>query len=170
MDIAQENNRTTASQNKRERKEIVDKISYRKGITNGIFLGVTIAIFSLLVELAASSEAAAYFKPAKYLFMLGAFYYTLKNYKKTLPKGEIFKRGAVLGIYMSITTALVVFGLMALFQVVLPGVEFSKYTEEIDSASKAIFFDWILLVETFVFGIIISFIVLQGIKDTNRTK
>jgi len=165
MEVIQEKSNRAAKE-----KGILNSVSYRKGIVNGILLGVAIAMYSLLVQLAAPSEIAAYFKPVKYLFMLGAFYYTLNNYKKTLPKGEIFKRGAVLGIYMSAATAFTAFALMSLFEVLFSGVEFSQYTEEIDSVSEAIIFDWILLVETFVFGIIVNFIILQGLKDSNRTK
>jgi len=170
MEVTQEKINTRAFEENHKKTGIVDAASHNRGIRNGILLGLVVALYSLFIQIIAPSESAAYFKPVKYLFMLGAFYYTLKNYKERLPKGEIFKRGSVLGIYMSIATALTVFALMSLFQVLFPSIEFSQYTQDIDSDSKAVIFDWMLLVETFVFGIIINFIILQGLKDTNRTK
>ena len=167
MDTLQQGNTTIRgkySQNEQTRKN-----SYNKEYTNAIWTAVLMTLYTFLIEFFVSSEMASYLKPASYLIMLGFFYVSLRDYKKRLPKGKIFTKGTSLGLYMSAITSVVLMVLMTLLQFIFQQVSFSKFTKEINTVSEMITFDWILLLQTFVFGIIVTFIILQGIKDTSRT-
>lgn len=126
------------------------------------------AIYTILIQSFSSPETISYLKPFRYLLLLGIFYVLFKNYKNALPEGRIFKKGAVLGIYMSAIAAIISVAVIALAE--FAGFEFNKFNQEVDTFSEFITMDWILFFETFVFGIIASFICLQGLKATNRTK
>lgn len=148
----------------------VDRLVYSKALRNSIITAVLMVMYIFAVQTYNTPESASYLKPVSYLIMFSSFYLTLKSYKKSLPKGKIFFKGALLGLYMSAITAGVLVSLMTILQVVFQEGHFSKFTREIDTFAEMVTFDWILFFQTFVFGIIINFIVLQGIKDTNKTK
>lgn len=141
----------------------------RKGRIIALLLGVGIAIFTLIVQHFTDPVSTSFIKPLKYVFVFGGFYYALSQYKQVLPKNRIFRKGAVLGIIMSLYLAFSLVATLSLSALVFPAEEFTKYNKEITQFSQFITFDALLFVETFVFGIIISFICLQGLKDTNRT-
>ncbi|MEM9886004.1 MAG: hypothetical protein AAF849_08935 [Bacteroidota bacterium] len=158
-----------AQASKSSSKSIIGKEAFLKSIRNGIIAGVVMAIYVFIVEASTDPRGTSYLRPISYIFMLGIFYFALKNYKAKLPKGKIFKRGAVMGIYMSTVAAIVLVGLMALLEFFFLEIGFSVFNREVHTLGEAVVFDWILLAQTFVFGILSTFVVLQGIKDTHRT-
>ncbi|MEL6941350.1 MAG: hypothetical protein AAFO82_01670 [Bacteroidota bacterium] len=165
--------RITITREKNVKKAGTDqsnKVVYNKALRNSIITAALMAAYLFIVQIIASPETASYIKPASYLIMLGMFYFTLKDYKSQLPKGKIFTKGSLLGLFMSAITSAILVAVMTALKFIFGNVEFSKFTKEVDTFNEMITFDWILLFQTFVFGIIVTFIVLQGIKDSNRTR
>ncbi len=140
------------------------------GRNQGLKLGALMAVFLILVQIIFNPENVGYVKPGKYLIMLGMFYSTLITYKKGLERGQIYRKGFVLGIYMSAVAAITLVAILTGLQFVFQSFDFSKFFQTVDTTAEMIIFDWILLLETFVFGIIITFILLQGLKDTSIPK
>jgi hypothetical protein len=142
-----------------------DNVPYGRAIAAGGVAGLAMALYLLLVEFLTPEGAGSFIKMGKYLLAAPVFYIALKAYKTHVPKGKIFKRGIVYGAAMSLAAAVVTFGLASLFHLVLPEVEVSQNLREVDTAREKLVLDWLLLFETFVFGMVITFIILQGLKD-----
>ncbi|MEM1324387.1 MAG: hypothetical protein AAGI23_00455 [Bacteroidota bacterium] len=142
-----------------------DRVPYGRATVVGAVTGIIVALYLLLVEFLTPEGAGSFIKMAKYLIIAPIFYTALKSYKAKIPTGKIFKRGIVYGATMSAVTALVTFGLAVVFQLIFPDVEYSQFLRDVDTAGETIVFDWMVLFETFVFSMIVTFIILQGLKD-----
>lgn len=137
---------------------------YKVGRNTGILTGVIIAVYAFLLESVISAEYSAYLIPIGFIAMGVLYYRALSSYKVTLKGNSIFKNGMLLGSYMSVITAILVAGLVAIFHVIFTRVKPSAFTEEVETVGQFAVFNGILFFETLVFGIIITFIILQGIK------
>lgn len=142
---------------------------YKVGRNTGLLTGAIIAVFAFLVESFVSNEYSAYIIPLGFIVMGILFYRALVEYKHSLQDDTIFRNGMLLGGYMSIISAVVVTGLVALFHAIFRNVEPSTFTEEVETVGQFAVFNGILFFETLVFGILITFIILQGIKGKSRT-
>ncbi|MEM9849930.1 MAG: DUF4199 domain-containing protein [Bacteroidota bacterium] len=151
-------------------KDMVDPSPKGRAIRNGLLAGVIMALYVFLIEASADPETISFLRPISYLFMLIVFYQAIKRYKNDLLTGRIFKRGAVLGIYMSAVTAIALVGVLIALELVFYDMELNLFTREVDTFNEVIIFDWILLFQTFVFGIIATFISLQGLKGPRRAR
>lgn len=146
------------------------RVPYGRAALVGSAAGLVMALYLLLVEFIFADGVSSFVKLGKYIFMVPLFYFALRAYKARIPKGKIFKRGIVYGAAMSAAAGLVIMGLAVLFQLLFPEVETSQYLREVDTPEEEIALDWILIFETFVFGMVITFIILQGIKDPREAE
>ncbi len=147
---------------------IEDKISFlKKSKKWSVLVGVLITFYILIIQYFFNSELASYIKQGKYLFIFILFYKVFTNYKQLLPEGSIFQKGIVLGLYMSMFISLAYTVSLTLLGYGIGQIEIIKYEESINTFNKLITFDWMLLFETFVISNIVSFICLQGLKDSN---
>jgi hypothetical protein len=144
---------------------------YYYGNLLGLISGLLMGVFLVLLEVlgAGSNEGL---KMVKYVFMGGLLFYGLSSYKKSLPDGKIFKNGILLGLYTSFIAAIS----LLLFSVIITGfsggeIAFSKFTMDASSGfSQMITLEIVLLFEVIVFGMILTFISLQYLKDGTPTE
>jgi hypothetical protein len=139
-------------------------IFYKKMLWPALLMGVLMGGYTVMVQYNTDTSTASFLKPVKYLIMLGGLYLLLNRYKRETNNEFIFFKGALLGVYTSIAIAISLVVTLDLSQWAFQSLEISKYNRVIDSFSEVITYNWILLAETFVFGIISTFVVLQGLK------
>ena len=143
---------------------------YRKGLTYGLFSGLIMGGISLLISLIVGEDRIGW-DFLKYLVLGLALGQLLNTYKTYLPEGKVFKDGMQLGIYTSFVAAVT----MAVLTLVISllGVEsgiLQKYGLESDSVGDALLINGLMVFECLVFGMILTFVWLQSLKDPTQSK
>ena len=103
-----------------------------------------------------------------YIFKFGVLVpflaYYLNLYKKHVEKGEFFYKGLIRGLILSAVIAFTYFGLNFLGYAISPTLAIVRDGFEINSMTDFLLINWIYFYELFVFGIITSFVLIQGMK------
>jgi len=140
---------------------------YWRGAVWGVLAGSLMALFLTFLQVVSSENVmtAGFLKHIILAVILG---FALNNYKKYLFKDTIFKNGILYGGYITLLSAVVItlvnmatFYYVDQFSVEKFGVK-AEDTADFFSVSGAVFF------EVFVFGMIITFIILQYLKGTYK--
>jgi hypothetical protein len=92
----------------------------------------------------------------------------LKDLKVKLPKHKIFIKGLPLGLGISLIAASLLAALNIILIFVTPSHSFHAFGIEPSSLNQEVMMTSIYFVETFVYGSIITFILLQFMKERVR--
>jgi hypothetical protein len=137
----------------------------QKSLLYGGISGLVMVFISIVIGATAGVENAGW-DYLKYIILGLALGHQLNNYKTYLPSGKIFKDGLVAGTYTSIIAALVMSGVD--FLVSLTGFETSfanKFRLDTDSLGGALTVVGLSSIECVVYGLILTFVWLQLLKD-----
>lgn len=137
----------------------------QKSLKYGGIAGIVMAAISVLVGITAGTENAGW-DYLKYIVLGVALGMQLNNYKSYLPSGKIFKDGLVIGAYTSVIAAVVMSGID--FLVNATGLETSfvnKFMLETDSLGSMLTVFGLSIIEGVVYGMILTFVWLQLLKD-----
>jgi hypothetical protein len=143
---------------------------YHYGHLSGLISGILMGMFLIILELTGQGANEG-LKMVKYVFLGALLFYSLSAYKKSLPDGKIFKNGILLGLYTSFIAALSLIIFSALITGLTGGeIAFSKFTLDASAGlSQLLTLDILLFFEVIVFGMILTFISLQYLKDRKPT-
>jgi hypothetical protein len=138
---------------------------YQKGINYGLTAGAIMGAISLLINsLIGANDIGWDF--AKYLVLGIVLGRLLNKYKEFLPAGKVFKDGMVLGLFTSfvaaVTLAVINLG------VGLLGLEsgmVQKFGLEAETFISSLMMNGLMIFECLVFGMILTFVWLQLLKD-----
>ncbi len=143
--------------NRRERNKPYDVTA--AALRWGLMAGVTLGVLQLIIL--ASQERVNIGKGLYGFFLLAPFIYlALREYRKRLAGGEVFKNGVILGFQ----TSAIASGIMAAITLVggLIGVGGSEGHAIFANIAVYSFFQIII---GLVFGMVFAFIFLQGMKS-----
>ena len=87
------------------------------------------------------------------------------NIYKNKIKGDIFIKGIGLGTKLSLIAGLLLVGINFLIYSLFPSLSFSKYSIEPASLRQVTMISGVLFFETLVFGSLITFMVVQFLKE-----
>lgn len=163
-------------ESKRDEIVIVDKrknvksedygFPFRKRVTQyGLATGLIMSAVSIVISAIAGTDNIGW-DFLKYLVLAFALGRLLKEYKTYLPAGKVFKDGLVLGMYTSFVVAITMTAVNLI--VGLIGLEYGflqKYGMEADSFGHTLLINGLMIFECVVFGMILTFIWLQLLKD-----
>lgn len=138
---------------------------YWRGAVMGVLGGALMAFFLLALQ-AMMDDNLITIGFLKYIILAVVLGFALNNYKRYLNRDTIFKNGVLYGAYITLVSATVltlvnmaIFNFVDGFTVEKFGIAANDFSDFF-SISGAIFF------EVFVFGMIITFIILQFLKST----
>lgn len=138
---------------------------FQKSLYYGGIAGIAMVLISIVIGLLAGTETPGW-DYLKYIILGLALGHQLNNYKDYLPSGKIFKDGLVVGAYTSIIAAVVMSGID--FLVSMTGFETSfanKFRLEADSFGGVLTIVGLSAIECVVYGLILTFVWLQLLKD-----
>jgi hypothetical protein len=136
------------------------------GIRLGILGGVGMALFLVAAQLMAGESMVLKF--LKYIALFGALAYGLKAQKTYMQNNYTFKNGIQLGVIVTATSAITL-ALMNVFMFgISPELAFDKFSMQADSVGHLAVLSGVLFFEVLVFGMIITFIILQAIKPKRK--
>jgi hypothetical protein len=92
----------------------------------------------------------------------------LKDLKSKLPKDKIFIKGLPLGLGISLIAASLLAALNIILILIAPSHSFHAFGIEPKTLNQEVMMTSIFFVETFVYGAIITFILLQFMKERVR--
>ena len=135
---------------------------YNSGIRLGIPAGVIIGILQIFV-FGAEEGVNIGMGLLPYLIFIPFLWYGLSTYRKTLAGGEVFKNGIILGFYISVIGAITA-ALITLIGSISGLAIMRESGEELLFGNLAVYGFFQVLIGT-VFGMLITFILLQGMKS-----
>ncbi len=138
---------------------------FQKSLYYGGLAGIAMVLISIVIGLTAGTENPGW-DYLKYIILGLALGHQLNTYKDYLPSGKIFKDGLVVGAYTSIVAAVVMSGID--FLVSMTGFETSfanKFRLEADSFGGVLTIVGLSAIECVVYGMILTFVWLQLLKD-----
>jgi len=143
-----------------EKQDIIntDNLSTQYGIAAGIMMSALLLAFQI-----SGSDFSPFMKLSKYIILALLLTVALKVYKNKI-SGDIFIKGISFGAKLSFVAGLVLVITNFVLYFINPAIAFSKYGLEPSAVSGVAVISAILFFETFVFGNIISFSVLQYLK------
>lgn len=144
----------------------IQSISPTSNKRYGIGAGFAMALVLLICQLT-GNDVATGFKLLKYLLLGGIIVLALNNYGKT-HGDDLFINGSAVGVTLSLVAAAILALINIIIFLTLPEFAFSKYTVEPTSLLQASMISMMLFFEAWVIGGIITFIVVQWMK--NRAK
>jgi len=147
--------------NNLENQEIINthNISFRYGAIAGILMAVVLMLFSM-----SGNDFSPFLKLSKYLPLAMVIIVALNIYKSKV-NSNIFIKGIGIGAKLSIIAGAILALINLVLFLIQPEWSFSKYGIDPTSLERMIMVSAILFFETFVFGNIISFAILQYLKD-----
>jgi hypothetical protein len=137
---------------------------FRTGNRLGLISGILMSIFLFaldFLELGSSSGM----KMLKYVILGGILLYGLQMYKRTLPKGQIFKKGILFGLYTTFISAITLIAAILVAYSLIPGFSLIKFSLEAVSLKDILLLEGVVFFEILIFGMILTFIWLQYLKD-----
>jgi len=133
------------------------------GIRWGIAAGVGMALFLVAAQVLTNGESMV-LKFLKYIALIAVLSYGLKLQKSYLQKDYTFGSGMQLGAIITAVSAIT----LALMNFIMFGISeelaFDKFSLEANSVGNTAVLSGVLFFEVLVFGMIVTFIVLQAIK------
>jgi len=165
MEYSERNEIVIVDKNEQVRSENYGFPFYRKGAVYGLTAGLIMSAVALIIGLLAGPESLGW-DFLKYLvlgFVLGRL---LSLYKAYLPSGKVFKDGILLGLYTAFVAALTMAAVNLI--VGLAGMEtgiLQKFGLEAATFGEALALNGLLIFECLVFGLILTFVWLQLLKD-----
>lgn len=134
----------------------------------GIIAGVLMASFLLIMQLS-GNDYQPMVKLSKYILLALPIVIALNIYKSKI-KGDVFIQGISLGAKLSLIAGLILVVANFVIFFAFPELSFSKYSVEPTTLGQVAIISAITFFETLVYGSVISFIVLQFLKDKYKNK
>ncbi|MGB3546677.1 MAG: DUF4199 domain-containing protein [Saprospiraceae bacterium] len=136
----------------------------RRGRNYGILTGVIMAVYLVIINVALNDPSFLANLPMHLVFIpiLGL---ALNAYKRYLPEGKIFKDGIQLGGYIAGTAAVTIIIINAILSLISPKLSFQQFYNEGNSFPDVMINGIMLAMTVFVFGMLITFIYIQFMKD-----
>lgn len=139
------------------------KNTYKKLILNGLILGsITFGTIEILHFIAEEIWINYLFKIAILSVFLGIY---LTKLKSKIKEGTIFYIGIVRGIFLSAVASITYFSLNLILYYLDPNMAIIRKGFEVVEMNDFLLINTIYFYEMLVFGAIISFILVQRIKD-----
>ncbi len=136
----------------------------RRGRNYGIIVGVIMAVYLLIIN-ATMADPGVRINLVKHLAYIPILGIALNAYKRHLPDGKIFKDGIQLGAYIAGTAAITLIVCNIVLSLISPQFSFQQFLNEGNSFADVMINSIFVGMEVFVFGMIITFIYLQFMKD-----
>lgn len=138
---------------------------YRYGARQGLLAGLLMGIYLLVLRFAGYGGQLA-LDMLKYLILAAVLGYSLYDYRGFLPRGRFFGNGILLGLLITFVSAITLIGFLLVsfaFGADVTG-SIGKFAIDIDTVSEILVLHGALFFEVLVFGMILTFIWLQGFK------
>lgn len=150
------------SQNQTQKNNVSLRIN-RRMLSNGLLAGFLMSIYLIFLQVNGYDQSLT-LKFGKYLLLAVVLFLVLRQVKKILPPISFFKRGIKIGAGVTIISALII----ALTNIALFFINstwaFNKFNMQPKGLEQLILLDGVMLFEIFVYGMIITFIILQFLK------
>ena len=149
----------------KENSEIINtgNISTRYGIIAGLGISIILLLFQ-----ASGDDFSPLLKISAMIPLLICIVLAFNKMKSL--GATIFPSGVAAGLKLSLVAAICVTVVNLIFFLIYPAIAFSKYAILPDSGANFMIISVILLFEIFVFGGVMSFIMMQSMKRSSKTK
>lgn len=134
-----------------------------KIIKNGVLGGVLMGAYLLVLQLS-NTDHTIWLKFVKYLFLAAVLGVALVKAKDYFPPVTYFKRGIQVGAGIAVFSGLTLMAINFALYFLNPELAFNKFNLEAKNIGEIIILDVVILFETFVYGMILTFICLQFLK------
>ncbi|MFT4536390.1 MAG: hypothetical protein ACI9P5_003766 [Saprospiraceae bacterium] len=141
-----------------------NNISTKYGLIAGGLMAVALFLFQVT-----GNDFSPFLKLSKYILLALSIVIALNIYKDKI-KGNIFFNGLAVGTKLSFIAGLLLVVINFLLFFTFPSVAFSKYGIEPSSLKQVTMISGVLFFESLVFGSLITFAVLQYLKDGGEVK
>lgn len=138
---------------------------YGKGTMWGVQAGALMGLFIIGLQLFGGENIIA-LKFFKYAFLIIFLGIGLNTYKSYLHKDTIFKNGALLGGYITFISGIVLIIVNTIAFTSGSSITFEKFGVEANNFGQFLTISGTMFFEVIVFGMIITFIILQYLKST----
>ena len=135
-------------------------VSTRYGLIAGISMSAILLLFQLF-----TGDLNPYLKLIKYLPLFICLGLALVEIKHIIPGEKIFIKGMAHGFKLSAYAGIIVAIVSLLIAFFKPDLRFSIFGVQSKTIAQDVIISAMLAAETFVFGSIISFIILQFLKE-----
>ena len=144
-----------------EKTDIINttNISTKYGFIAGGLMAVALLFFQI-----SGNDFSPFMKLSKYILLALSIVIALNIYKSKI-KGNIFFIGLAVGTKLSLIAGLILVFVNFILFFVYPTVAFSKYGIEPINLKQVTMISGVLFFESLVFGSLITFAVLQYLKD-----
>lgn len=138
---------------------------YTRGALYGVVAGILMGLYTWILNASTDNPGAA-LQFAKYIFLIAILGFVLYRHKFSVPRGKTFKTGIVVGAYTTIAAGIT----LIIFNIILylGGADDSAtemFNKDADTLPDTLMLSGILFLETFVAGMITTFISLQLYKE-----
>lgn len=138
-------------------------------IRNGLVAGVLMAGLMILIN-TFSTETYILNKIAQTLALVVFLTLSINRNKKAQAAGKIFQKGMIVGLIVSAVSALSLVLTNLSLSFVFPSFMTHKFGLDISSTTNLLVANFGTVLETFVMGMIITFIILQLKKRSSSTR
>lgn len=153
--------------NKNKRKRLFIPFNfYGEGLKLSLIAGVGMAIYLFALQLNSIESIGAKF--FKYLVLGSILAYGLSAQKKFLGERYKYKRGILYGLFITSLSALILAGMNVAAYVLTETMSFSKFFMEADSVAHLAVISGVIFFEALVYGMILTFIILQYLKTSKK--
>lgn len=149
-------------QNKNQKENISLRINQRI-LSNGLLAGFLMSIYLIFLQVNGYDQSL-FLKFGKYLLLAIILFLVLNQAKKILPPISFFKRGIKIGAGVTLLAGIIIaLTNFALF-FINNAWAFNKFNMQPKGLPELLILDVTMLFEVFVYGMIITFIILQFLK------
>ncbi len=159
-------NPETATRNKSSESAIPFNF-YGSGAKWGIICGIAMAMYLFALNYYGIDELIG-MKFLKYLILVSILAYGLTTYKNYLAEAFKFKKGILLGLYTTFVSAFSLILMNMVAYLFSDSLAFDKFQVESNSFGDFAVITGALFFEVIVYGMIITFIILQFLKTQKR--
>ena len=138
----------------------------KDGIRLGILGGIGMAMFLVAAQLMAGNSMVLKF--LKYIALFGVLIYGLNAQKTYMQNNYNFRNGIQLGVIITAVSAITLALMNVFIFLISPDLAFDKFSMQADSAGHLAVLCGVIFFEALVFGMIITFIILQSIKPKRK--
>ena len=135
------------------------------GLMAGLFMGVYLLFLQMSM-----ADGSVGWTFAKHLFLAGFLGWGLWKYHEIDDSTKFFQRGILLGAMTTFYAALTLVAVAFAVAGIAPDLAFDKFGQAIDSPSDLIVTNTALFLEVLVFGMVLTFIWLQYLKNRPDAK
>ncbi len=137
---------------------------YGNGLRLGLIGGAAMSIYLLTIN-ALGFEDSVGVKYLKYFILLGILIYGLNSQKERLGKAYTFRSGMAYGLFISLVSATVLLVASLLSYGLADSLAFQKFNIDGGEFGLTAVVGALIFIETFVYGMIMTFITLQFLKN-----